>query len=167
MPRAIASGSAISPGGFAGEIDIFDTWFTSSMTPQISSRWQLDPERHAQLFPTDIRPQAHEIIRTWAFYTIAKAMLHDDSVPWRHVLLSGWVLDPDRKKMSKSKGNVMTPMHLLEQYSADAVRYWAASARLGVDTAFDEKVLKIGKRLTTKLFNAAKLCRPRAPAPAR
>lgn len=144
------------PGGFTGDPDVFDTWFTSSLTPQIGSHWIRDPERHARLFPADIRPQSHEIIRTWAFYTVAKAMLHEDSVPWRHVVISGWILDPDRKKMSKSVGNVITPAHLLEEYGSDAVRYWAASARLGTDTAFDEKVLKIGKRLVTKIFNAAK-----------
>jgi len=143
-------------GGFVGESDIFDTWFTSSLSPQIGSGWRLDPERHARLFPADIRPQSHEIIRTWAFYTIAKALLHEDTVPWHHVVVSGWILDPDRKKMSKSVGNVVTPMHLLDQYTADAVRYWAASARLGVDTAFDEKVFKVGKRLVTKLWNAGK-----------
>jgi len=144
------------PGGFDAEADIFDTWFTSSLTPQISSHWSLDAARHPALFPADLRPQGHDIIRTWAFYTIAKAMLHEDVVPWRHVALSGWVLDPDRKKMSKSKGTVVTPLPLLDQYSADGVRYWAGSARLGVDTAIDEKVFKVGKRLVTKLFNAGK-----------
>lgn len=144
------------PGGFAGESDIFDTWFTSSLTPQIGSHWGRDPERHRRLFPGDVRPQAHDIIRTWAFYTIAKAALHEDSVPWRHILLSGWILDPDRKKMSKSRGNVVTPMRLFEEHGADAVRYWAANARLGADAAYDEKVFKIGRRLVTKLFNAAK-----------
>src|SRR4029077_4391666 len=117
------------PGGFTGEPDIFDTWFTSSLTPQISSRWLLDPARHRRLFPADIRPQSHEIIRTWAFYTIAKAHLHEDAIPWRHAVISGWILDPDRKKMSKSRGNVVTPMHLLDEYTADGVRYWAAGAR--------------------------------------
>ncbi|MCP4039399.1 MAG: valine--tRNA ligase [bacterium] len=144
------------PGGFAGEADIFDTWFTSSLTPQISSHWGLDDERHKHLFPADVRPQAHEIIRTWAFYTIAKGLLHENKKPWEHVMISGWILDPDRKKMSKSAGNVMTPIPKLEKYTADAGRYWAASARLGVDTAFDEKVWKIGKRLVTKLYNAGK-----------
>jgi valyl-tRNA synthetase len=144
------------PGGFAGESDIFDTWFTSSLTPQIGSHWELDPERHARLFPADVRPQSHEIIRTWAFYTIAKAMLHEDTVPWHHATISGWVLDPDRKKMAKSQGNVVVPMPLVETYTADGVRYWAASARLGTDTAADEKVFKIGKRLATKIFNAGK-----------
>jgi valyl-tRNA synthetase len=144
------------PNGFTGEPDIFDTWFTSSLTPEISSGWLTDPERHRKLFPADIRPQSHEIIRTWAFYTIAKAMLHEEAIPWRHAVISGWILDPDRKKMSKSRGNVVTPMHLLDEYSADGVRYWAAGARLGTDTAFDDKVFKIGKRLVTKLFNAGK-----------
>ena len=144
------------PGGFSAETDIFDTWFTSSLSPQLGSHWLLDPERHARLFPADIRPQSHEIIRTWAFYTIAKAMLHEDSIPWKHVVISGWVLDPDRKKMSKSVGNVVTPMPLLEKYTADGCRYWAACARLGTDTASDEKVFKVGKRLQTKIFNASK-----------
>jgi valyl-tRNA synthetase len=144
------------PGGFRAEEDIFDTWFTSSLTPQIATGWFRRPERHARLFPMDVRPQSHEIIRTWAFYTIAKALLHERTIPWRHVAISGWVLDPDRKKMSKSRGNVITPMHLLDQYGADAVRYWSLAARLGTDTAFDEKVLKVGRRLVTKIFNAGK-----------
>ena len=144
------------PGGFVGEADIFDTWFTSSMTPQISSHWGIDDARHEKLFPADVRPQAHEIIRTWAFYTIAKGLLHEGIKPWNHVMISGWILDPDRKKMSKSVGNVVTPIDLLEKYTTDAGRYWSASARLGVDTAFDENVWKVGKRLVTKLFNAGK-----------
>ncbi len=155
-PPGYAPAQRDQAGGFAGEADIFDTWFTSSLTPQISSRWRLDPARHGRLFPADIRPQSHEIIRTWAFYTIAKALLHEDTIPWRHVIISGWILDPDRKKMSKSKGNVVTPVHLLDDYTADGVRYWAAGARLGTDTIFDEKVMKVGKRLVTKLFNAGK-----------
>jgi valyl-tRNA synthetase len=144
------------PGGFEGEPDIFDTWFTSSLTPQIGSGWGLDAERHARLFPADIRPQSHEIIRTWAFYTIAKALLHEDKVPWHNVLISGWILDPDRKKMSKSQGNVVTPMHLFDEHGVDAVRYWTASARLGTDTAYDVTVFKVGRRLVTKIFNASK-----------
>lgn len=144
------------PNGFVGESDVFDTWFTSSMTPQLCSNWLIDQKRHEGLFPMDLRPQSHEIIRTWAFYTIAKAMLHEDKIPWKQVAISGWVLDPDRKKMSKSKGNVLTPMHLLDQYGADGVRYWSASARLGTDTAFDEVTMKNGKKLVTKIFNAGK-----------
>jgi valyl-tRNA synthetase len=104
----------------------------------------------------DVRPQAHEIIRTWAFYTIAKAMLHEERIPWKHIVISGWVLDPDRKKMSKSKGNVVTPSHFIEEYGADAVRYWAGLARYGVDTTFDPGVMKVGRRLAMKLFNAGK-----------
>jgi valyl-tRNA synthetase len=145
------------PGGFRGDPDVFDTWFTSSMTPQIATGWTSRPERHRRLFPMDLRPQSHEIIRTWAFYTIAKALLHEGTIPWKHAAISGWVLDPDRKKMSKSKGNVLTPTHLLDQFGSDAVRYWALSAKLGVDTAFDEKVLKVGRRLVVKLYNLAKL----------
>lgn len=144
------------PNGFMGDPDVMDTWATSSLTPQIESMWATDTERHDKLFPMDIRPQSHEIIRTWAFYTIAKAWFHSGEVPWHNVVISGWILDPDRKKMSKSQGNVVTPNHLIEQYSADAVRYWTARARLGVDTAYDEGVFGNGKRLTTKLFNATK-----------
>jgi valyl-tRNA synthetase len=167
-PPGFTEAQRDQPGGFRAESDVFDTWFTSSMTPQIATRWLLEPERHARLFPMDLRPQSHEIIRTWAFYTIAKARLHEAEIPWRHVAISGWVLDPDRKKMSKSKGNVMTPAHLIDQYGADAVRYWSLSAKLGVDTAFDEKVLKVGRRLVVKIYNAAKYVLaqsgPEAPA---
>jgi valyl-tRNA synthetase len=156
VPAGYEESQRGEPGGFEAEADIFDTWFTSSLTPQIGSHWILDSDRHERLFPADVRPQSHEIIRTWAFYTIAKALLHEDSVPWRNVMVSGWVLDPNRKKMSKSKGNVVTPAPLVAQHHADPTRYWAASARLGVDTAFDEGIFKIGKRLITKLFNAGK-----------
>ncbi|MFT3775761.1 MAG: valine--tRNA ligase [Minicystis sp.] len=156
VPPGYEAAQRGQPGGFMGEADVFDTWFTSSLTPQIGSQWVLDLDRHKKLFPADVRPQSHEIIRTWAFYTIVKAMLHDGTIPWKHVLVSGWILDPDRKKMSKSKGNVITPVHLLDNYTADGVRYWSSTARLGTDTAFDEKVLAVGKRLVTKIFNASK-----------
>jgi len=155
-PQGYSEGQRGVPGGFTGEPDVFDTWFTSSLTPQRVSLWGTDAKRHAKLFPMDIRPQAHDIIRTWAFYTIAKAALHEGTVPWKHILLSGWILDPDRKKMSKSKGNVVTPTEFLDRYTADGVRYWAAGARLGADTAFDEKVLSVGRRLVTKIYNAGK-----------
>ena len=156
LPVGFEESQRDQPNGFTGESDIFDTWFTSSMSPQITSHWLDDPTRHERMFPADIRPQSHEIIRTWAFYTIAKAMLHEDQLPWHDVLISGWILDPDRKKMSKSKGNVVTPIEPIERFGADSVRYWAASARLGVDTALDEQVFKIGKRLVTKIYNAGK-----------
>jgi valyl-tRNA synthetase len=155
-PPGYAAAQRDQPGGFRADPDIFDTWFTSSLSPQIATGWTERPERHQRLFPMDLRPQAHDIIRTWAFYTLAKALLHEGTIPWRHAAISGWVLDPDRKKMSKSKGNVLTPTHLLEQFGSDAVRYWALSAKLGVDTAFDEKVLKVGRRLVVKLYNLSK-----------
>ena len=143
------------PNGFIEESDVFDTWFTSSLSPQIASKWDEEDEI-SKVFPFDVRPQSHEIIRTWAFYTILKSLLHQNSVPWNNVVISGWILDPDRKKMSKSKGNVVTPLELINLYGSDSVRYWAASARLGTDTVFDEQVFKIGKRLTTKIYNASK-----------
>jgi len=144
------------PDGFMGDSDVMDTWATSSMSPQITSGWLLDPERHRMLFPADMRPQAHEIIRTWAFYTIAKAWLHERQIPWKNAVISGWMLDPQKEKISKSKGNALSPPELFDRHSVDAVRYWAGRARLGVDTAFDEQVIKLGRRLATKLLNAGR-----------
>ncbi|HVV11752.1 valine--tRNA ligase [Amycolatopsis sp.] len=144
------------PGGFIGDPDVMDTWATSSLTPQIVCGWEENPELFAQTFPMDLRPQAHDIIRTWLFATVLRAQLENGSLPWYHAALSGWILDPDRKKMSKSKGNVVTPLGLLEQFSPDAVRYWAANGRPGTDTAFDQGQMKIGRRLATKLLNASK-----------
>lgn len=155
-PAGYTEAQRDQPGGFTGDPDVMDTWATSSLTPQIASHWVDDRTRHVKLFPMDIRPQSHEIIRTWAFYTIVKAYLHEKEVPWRNVVISGWILDPDRKKMSKSQGNVVTPEPLIDEFGADSVRYWAARARLGVDTAYDEQVFRVGKKLVTKLFNASK-----------
>lgn len=143
------------------DYDVMDTWATSSISPQLSSHaidknYNLDYHRHVQLFPMDLRPQAHEIIRTWAFYTLLKAHLHENNLPWKNIMIHGWCLAPDKQKMSKSKGNVLVPQKLLETYGADVLRYWSANARLGVDTCYCDNVMKNGKRLVTKLWNAGK-----------
>ncbi len=145
------------------ESDIMDTWATSSISPQLSSKGisdeiSFDKQRHEKLFPADMRPQAHEIIRTWAFYTLVKATLHQNSVPWKNLMISGWCLAADKTKMSKSKGNVVTPTALIQEKGSDIVRYWASTSHLGADTAYSEEVFKIGQKLITKLFNAAKFC---------
>lgn len=145
------------PHGFIGEQDIMDTWATSSLTPQIAAGWEEGGDLFERVYPMDLRPQGHDIIRTWLFSTLVRSHLQHAAVPWRHVALSGWILDPDRKKMSKSRGNVVTPLALLEQYGSDGVRYWAALGRPGSDTAFEEQQMKIGRRLALKLFNVSKL----------
>jgi valyl-tRNA synthetase len=145
------------PGGFMGDPDIMDTWATSSLSPQVAGGWEVDDDLWTRLWPFDLRPQAHEIIRTWLFASVVRAHLEDDVLPWKHAAISGWIIDNgDGKKMGKSKGNALTPDGLLEKHGADAVRYWAASGRPGTDTAFDEGQMKIGRRLAIKLLNASK-----------
>ncbi len=159
VPDGYTEAQRGAPGGYEGEKDIFDTWATSSLTPQLAGGWERDAELWNLVAPFDLRPQGQDIIRTWLFSTLLRSALEDDRAPWTDAAISGFIVDPDRKKMSKSKGNVVTPADILEQHGSDAVRYWAASSRLGTDAAFDPQnptQIKIGRRLAIKILNATK-----------
>jgi valyl-tRNA synthetase len=144
------------PGGFVADPDVLDTWATSSLSPQIAGHRIDDPDLFSRVFPMDLRPQGPEIIRTWLFATVLRSYYEHGMLPWAHASINGWILDPDRKKMSKSTGNVVTPLPLVEQYGAEAVRYWACNGRPGADTAVDYGVMRIGRRLATKVLNASR-----------
>ena len=144
------------PGGFVGDPDVMDTWATSSLTPQIVCGWEEDTDLFGRTFPMDLRPQGPEIIRTWLFSTVLRSQLEHDVLPWSNATINGWILDPDRKKMSKSKGNVVTPNALIDEHGSDGLRYWACGAAPGTDTAADPGQMRIGRRLAVKLLNASK-----------
>ncbi len=156
VPDGFTADQRGKPGGFVEDPDVMDTWATSSLTPQIVTGWVDDPDLFGRTFPMNLRPQGPEIIRTWLFDTVVRARFEHGELAWSDTTINGWVLDPDRKKMSKSKGNVVTPMPLVEEYGPDAVRYWACNGRPAVDTAVDYGIMKIGRKLAVKILNASK-----------
>ena len=136
---------------FIPENAVFDTWATSSVTPQINERLGL------KLTPMSMRTHAHEIIRTWTFYTIVRSLYHTGELPWKDLMICGFILAKKGEKISKSKSNnSLDPKFLIATHSADVLRYWTAGARLGTDTFFSPDELSISKRFITKLWNAAK-----------
>ncbi|HUP84612.1 MAG TPA: valine--tRNA ligase [Acidimicrobiales bacterium] len=157
VPTGYTDDQRDQPGGFTGDPNVMDTWATSSLSPQIVGGWGDDPELFAKVFPYDLRPQAHDIIRTWLFYTVLRSHFEHDVRPWSNVAISGFVYDPDRKKLSKSQGNSPEdPDALIAAHGADAVRYWAAGGRPGTDIPLDKNQFKIGRRLAIKVLNASR-----------
>ncbi|HEY6707117.1 MAG TPA: valine--tRNA ligase [Actinomycetota bacterium] len=156
VPDGFSAADRGRPGGFAGAPDVMDTWATSAITPEIAGGWVDDPDLFARVFPMDLRPQGHDIIRTWLFYSLARAHVEHGTVPWSHAVIAGWVVDPNRRKLAKSRGNALTPTDALERFGADALRHWAAGKRAGVDTTLDEGQLRVGRRLATKLLHASR-----------
>jgi valyl-tRNA synthetase len=156
VPDGFSQADRGRPGGFAGAPDVMDTWATSAITPEIAGGWVDDPDLFARVFPMDLRPQGHDIIRTWLFYSLARAHVEHGTIPWSHAVIAGWVVDPNRRKLAKSRGNALTPTDALERFGADALRHWAAGKRAGVDTTLDEGQLRVGRRLATKLLHASR-----------